>query len=207
MDGSLFEIYEPADVRDLIEGYPLAWVRAESGEASLLPLIGVFDGEGQLTELIGHFGLANPLHAALLASPRANILFSGPQAYVSPSHAGRRDWGPTWNYAQVRIEAAISIEPGLTPAALDMLIGQVEQDIAEPWRAGELGERYEQLIRHIVGFRARVSSVKARFKLGQDEGLTELRSILESHDDKDLVRWMTRFNRQRLANGDPAGAG
>lgn len=194
----MFDSCEPQDVHDLIDAYPLAWVRAENGEASLLPLIGVFDAEGQLVELIGHFGLTNPLHAAFSANRSAQILFSGPQGYVSPSDAGRRDWGPTWNYAQVRVDADIAIEPDLTPHALDLLIGRCERGKAMPWAAGELGERYGQLVRHIVGFRARVRSVKPRFKLGQDEDLPTLRAILSNIGDEALAAWMVRFNRQRL---------
>ena len=198
MPGSPFARYEPHDVRDLIADFPLAWVRAEGGEASLLPLIGVFDQAGEMTELIGHLAISNPLHAALAKCGQATILFMGPQGYISPSHAGRRNWGPTWNYAQARIEADIRLEPEHTGQALDTLIECVERDKPEPWSADELGERYGQLIRHIAGFRARIISVEARFKLGQDEDLPTLRTILGKLKDPALVKWMTRFNQKRL---------
>jgi transcriptional regulator len=201
MPESPFEKYQPQDLRDLIGEFPLAWVRAANGEASLLPLIGLFDPAGRLEQLIGHFALSNPLHAALAEDRRASILFTGPQGYVSPSHAGRRNWGPTWTYAQARMEAEVSIEPDLTPEALDILIDHVERARPRPWSAEELGPRYDQLIGHIVGFRARVTSAKARFKLGQDEDLPTLRTILGKLEDPVLVRWMTRFNRARLAIG------
>jgi transcriptional regulator len=197
---SPFERYAPGDVRQLIAEFPLAWVvAAEGGQESLLPLVGVFDGQDRLTGLIGHFAVANPLGAALRQAARATILFTGPQGYVSPSHAGRRDWGPTWNYAQVQIRADIVVEPQFTAEAVDRLIGQVEQTQAAPWRAAEMGERYAAMLPRIVGFRAHVTDLKARFKLGQDERLDTLQSILANLTDGDLVRWMRRFNAQRLA--------
>lgn len=199
---SPFEDYGPDDVRDLVAAYPLAWVMARNGEASLLPLIGVVADDGNLAELIGHFALSNPLRQALAADSRATVLFNGPQGYVSPSHAGRRDWGPTWNYAQIRIDAEITIDAALTAPALDLLIEHVESDKPEPWAAAELGDRYDRLIDRIVGFRARVVSVAGRFKLGQDEDLPTLRNILSNLPDPELVSWMRRFNRVRLSEAD-----
>lgn len=194
-----FDAEARGEIRELIAQYPLAWVSAEGGrEACLLPLIGIFDEADNLTELIGHFGRSNPLHAALLRDPQATLLFTGPQGYISPSQAGRRDWGPTWNYAQVHVRAEISVEPELTPDAVEMLTGHVEGGRDEPWRQAELGERYDQLIRHIIGFRARVVAVKSRFKLGQDERLDDLQAILSNLPDGELKQWMQRCNRRRL---------
>ncbi|MFV3128930.1 FMN-binding negative transcriptional regulator [Niveispirillum sp. KHB5.9] len=199
---TIFETYSAADIRHLIEQHPLAWVMTKDGEeASLLPLVGVYDEEGGLTELIGHFARSNPLNAAFARDPRAVILFRGPQSYVSPSHAGRRDWGPTWNYAQLRVWANISVEEGLTAPSLDLLAVQVERDMAQPWVPSELGPRYDQLIKHIVGFRARVTRTSAKFKLGQDERPDTLRSILANMPDKDLAGWMRRFNPGRFEEG------
>lgn len=195
---SPFEDYGPDNVRDLIAAYPLAWALGQGGEASLLPLIGVYGDDGNLVELIGHFALSNPLRQAFVADSRATILFNGPQGYVSPAHAGRRNWGPTWNYAQIRIEAEITVDAASTGPALDLLIDHVERDMPQPWTAAELGDRYDQLVEHIVGFRARVVNLTGRFKLGQDEDLPTLRNILSSHGDRDLVAWMRRFNRGRL---------
>ena len=195
----LYETYDDSDVRLLIEQYPLAWVCAAGGvEASQLPLIGVYNAEGRLVELIGHFARANPLGAALKADPKAAILFSGPSGYVSPRQAGRGNWAPTWNYAQLRVWAEISIEPDFTATAVDMLIGHMERDAENPWTAQELGERYDLLMPMIVGFRARVTGVKAKFKLGQDERPDTLRAILGNLQNEELERWMSRFNQRRV---------
>ncbi|RYY28525.1 MAG: FMN-binding negative transcriptional regulator [Sphingomonadales bacterium] len=197
---SLFERFNHDDVRALIAEYPLAWVCAgDPGgpEASLLPLIGVYGADGELTELIGHLARTNPLYAALRDDPRALLLFRGPAAYVSPEHAGRRDWAPTWNYAQLVVGAELIFDADETEAALDVLIDAVESERSDPWHSGELGERYHGMLGAIIGFRARVTDLRGKFKLGQDERPETLQAILASHPDAEMCRWMRRFNEGR----------
>ena len=197
-----FERFRNDDVRALIAEFPLAWVVAQGGtgdESSLLPLVGVHDEAGELIELIGHMGRSNPLHAALVADPRALMLFQGPQAYISPEQVGRRNWGPTWNYTQLRVRGDVTFEPEQTGAALDVLIDVVERDRAEPWHSDELGERYPRMLQQIIGFRVRVTSLQGKFKLGQDEGTDDYRAIRDGTSDPDMLRWMGRFSEGRAA--------
>ncbi|NIJ35832.1 transcriptional regulator [Sphingopyxis panaciterrae] len=185
----------------MLDAYPLAWVCADGAdgmEASLLPLVGRYDEQGKLVELIGHLMRLNPLHSALERRPRASILFKGPDAYISPEHARLRDWAPTWNYAQLRIEAEIMFDDAFTGSALTMLIDEMERGRHEPWHAGELGPRYQTMMKKIVGFRARVVSRSGKFKLGQDEKPDVLKNILARLPDTATAAWMTRFNTERL---------
>ncbi len=195
-DRPRFERFTHADVRALIEAYPLAWLCGGLGaiEASLLPLVGIYDGEGQLVELIGHITRSNPLHVALAQAPHATILFTGPDAYISPEHAGRRDWAPTWNYAQVKVTATVEFDEVLTEYALRLLIDAMESGRARPWSADDLGSRYPLLLPHIIGFRARVTALSAKFKLGQDEAPETLEAILGALPEPAMVEWMRRFN-------------
>lgn len=192
-----FTSYGPDDVRLLIEQYPLACVQSCDAEGelptSLLPLIGEYDDEGTLVALIGHMARHNPLHGALQADSRVHLLFTGPQSYVSPEHAGLRDWAPTWNYVQLRIVADLQFEDMLTGPALDILTERMEVGRPSPWHKQELGERYDRLAGAIIGFRAEVRSCKGIFKLGQDERPEVLAHILQSHPDEELVAWMRRF--------------
>lgn len=196
----IFGQFDNSDVRALIGEYPLAWVSSladENAEPALLPLVGVYDEDGFLVELIGHCARSNPLHAALAVDPRALLLFRGPEAYISPEHAGRRNWGPTWNYAQLIIKAEIVFDIAQTESALDVLIEAVESGRAEPWQSSELGERYYGMLGAIIGFRARVTGLKGKFKLGQDEAPETLRSILARLPDQEMCKWMRRFNKGR----------
>ena len=191
----IFETFDNSDVRDLIASYRLAWVTAP-GEAppSLLPLLGEYDADGRLTHLLGHMGRRNPLHAQLTQAPTTTILVNGPQGYVSPEHADRRDWGPTWNYAQLVIEAQVVFLPDETDHALSALTFAME---GERWTPEELGARYDGMAAAIIAFRAEVTRLSGRFKLGQDEAPDTFAAIIERHSDQALVSWMRRFARKR----------
>jgi transcriptional regulator len=190
---TLFDRYDDDDVRELIAAYPLAWVVARgSATASLLPLLGEYDAQGRLVSLMGHMGRRNPLHAELSAASSATILFTGPQAYVSPAHAERRDWGPTWNYAQLTIAADVAFLPDRSEAALAELVEAME---GGRWTHEELGERYRGMAAAIVAFRADVTHLTGRFKLGQDEAPEVFDAICRNIGDDELVEWMKRFDR------------
>lgn len=197
-----FEQFSSDDVRTLIEAYPLAWVcggNAASMEASQLPLVGIFNEEGVLVELIGHVMRSNSLYATLRAEPRGTILFNGPNGYISPEflttdHDTARNWAPTWNYAQLRIAADFHFDAELTEYSLQILIDAMEGARDRPWDTGELGARYGGMLDLIIGFRARVTTLKGKFKLGQDEQPHTLQAILRSLPDGDLTTWMRRHS-------------
>jgi transcriptional regulator len=195
-----FSTFGSSDVRALVTEYPLAWVLAPGGHsmaASQLPLIGEYDAGGRLVALVGHLARANPLTAQLAAGRQAVILFSGPDGYVSPEHAGRRDWAPTWNHAHIKITAEVDISPTLTEAALSLLIEAMEGGRPDPWHSGEIAGRYQRMLQAIIGFRATVTALEGRFKLGQDESRDTLDCILASHGDPELAHWMRQFNSAR----------
>lgn len=196
-----FDRFDPEDAQHLIRHYPLAWVCAADGRAehaSLLPLLGEYDATGGLTHIVGHMARRNPLHAALVANPRALVLFSGPNGYLSPSQAGRRDWAPTWNYAQLRLEVEISFAPDEEMGAIELLVDAMERERPEPWLVAELGGRYAGMRQAIIAFRATVTAMRGTFKLGQDESPEVLATLLERIEDPALSEWMRRFNRERL---------
>ncbi len=194
---SPFEIYSDADVVDLIGAYPLAWVCPSGGDPrlpALLPLLVEADDAGRPVALIGHMARRNPLFAALQANPGMLVLFSGPQAYVSPAAVSDPRWAPTWNYAQLRIAARVSFAPDSGGAAIQKLIDAMEQDAPTGWTTADMGDRYGPMEQAIIAFRAEIVRVEGRFKLGQDEKPERLREILEHHPDAALVAWMRRFN-------------
>ena len=197
---SIYDV-DDADIAALIADYPLAWVLprcADAGQPHLLPLLARTDDAGRVTTLIGHMGRRNPLVRAFEASPEALILFTGPQAYVSSACVANPRWAPTWNYAQLRIEATVLLEPDGGDAALLALVEKMDAEERTGWRPTDVGPRYRAMEQAIIAFRAEVTRIEPRFKLGQDEPLGTLREILAAHSDPALVRWMRRVNRKRL---------
>jgi transcriptional regulator len=140
---------------------------------------------------------SNPLYAALSADGRATILFKGPDAYVSPEYAGLLDWGPTWNYAQIKVSADVTFDADFTETSLDVLVQAMETGRERPWHVGQLGERYIGMLQYIIGFRAVVTGLSGKFKLGQDEKPAIYASIIHSLPDAGTVEWMRRFNKGR----------
>ena len=73
----------------------------------------------------------------------------------------------------------------------------MERGRREPWTADRLGARYDALIRHILAFRARITHIDARFKLGQDETDAVFDAIVADLGDDPLAGWMRRMDRPR----------
>lgn len=192
---SPFDPRSTEDVLALVRSEPLAWVVSHdhAAPATPLPLLAECDADGRITSLFGHFARRNPQVAALQASPRALVLFQGPQGYVAPRLVSNPTWGPTWNYAVARFQVRIEFVPDEIDAALEQLAAHLEAGRGDPWTPAHMGERYFQLREHIIAFRAHVEHVHATFKLGQDENPQTFGEIIQGHDNPALVEWMQRL--------------
>jgi transcriptional regulator len=192
-----FEPRSQADVVRLIEEYPLAWVVSVGSSgfgATPLPLLAETNGEGHVIALFGHFALGNPHVAMLRSSPRATVLFMGPEGYISPEAVSQPGWAPTWNYAVAQFDVDIEFVPEETGAAVDRLVRKMERDRTQPWTIARMGPRYDRMVTKIIGFRAHVRTTRGRFKLGQDESKQTLSELLATVDDAALLHWMKDFN-------------
>jgi len=191
------------DVRRLLLDHPFAWV-VSAGEgdirATALPVRPLFDADGSVSTLIGHFARANPQGELLRRHLRALILFLGPHGYVSPSWLTDRTQAPTWNYAsaQFLVEIELVEDAAGLEALLRDLIGAMEAGRDRPWRQEEMGPRYQRLARGIIGFRGRVVERRPRFKLGQDERadvFPEILAGLARDGAGELRAWMESFDK------------
>jgi len=204
MNQDKFTSPSPAEVVRLIRENPLAWLVSGSGAdfcATLLPLRPITDAEARVQMLLGHFARSNRHVELLKRDPHAAVLFLGPQGFISPSWMSDRTQAPTWNYAsaQFRIEVQFCDESGLDEILRD-LIDAMEEGRPHAWNAAEMGERYRLLARRIIGFRARVLSSSAKFKLGQDERddvFADICRALDAEDQQPLLEWMKRCNPTR----------
>jgi transcriptional regulator len=178
---------DTADIARLVAEYPLAWLVSRNFHASPLPLIGETNDAGEIVALFGHCALRNPLVTAFRADPSGLVLFNGPAGYVSPGLISKPDWAPTWNYAVLRFTVEVEFVEAETRDAIERLVATME---GETWSTDRLGARYEQLLSHIVAFRAHVRSTEHVFKLGQDEGAQGFAEIVAGHPDRVLAEWM-----------------
>jgi transcriptional regulator len=192
-----FAARTPADLERVVDSYPLAWIVSATSEGSVatpLPLIPNTDGDGNILSLTGHFSVSNPQVPVLRQQAAATLLFMGPQGYVSPEHVSQSRWAPTWNYAVVRFDVDVEFRPDENHSALERLVRRMESGRATPWTTFALGERYHELVRHIIAFRAHVRSVHGKFKLGQDERRATFEEIVSGLRNQELERWMQDFS-------------
>lgn len=204
---SRFVPHDPADVPALISTHPLAWIVSNGAggfAATPLPLLAELDEEGRVAALFGHFARANPHVDALMADPGAMILIQGPQGYVSPRLVSNPSWGPTWNYAVVRFAVEIAFVPEETRDAIVRLAAALEGTGPDAWTIERMGARIDQLLPHIIAFRARVVTEDARFKLGQDEASGTFDEIVAGLADGALADAMCRAVGRPVARTEPA---
>lgn len=193
------------EVDRLIREFPFALViSAENSmvHATPLPLVLEREADG-VTYLIGHFARANPQVEALRRQPVAIAAFMGVNSYISPSWIADRTQAPTWNYetAHLQLEVVFGDGPEETAEALNALTAVVEAGRPNAWNASEMGERYAGMSRAIIPFRARVSAVHAKFKLGQNERQDVFEDVvvgLERNGESNLAQAMKR-ERERLS--------
>lgn len=187
------ERYLPRSHRDmvaLVDAHPLAWVISRDFQATLLPLLAETDDEGGLCALLGHIPVRHPQRLALERDPDALILFLGPNGYISPRLVSNPQWGPTWNYAALRVRAHVEFVEHETDVALRLLAVHLEP--GGDWSVESMGPRYERLRQHVVAFRAVAQEADARFKLGQDEQATTFAEITARLPDGALAELMRR---------------
>ncbi|WP_439623672.1 FMN-binding negative transcriptional regulator [Shinella sp.] len=191
-----FDTWNDRDIRDVIDSYPMASIIPEGDALSTIemPVLLDCDGDGRPTSLTGHLPRHAPIANLLTGNPRCMFLFRGPEGYISPSITGKTDWAPTWNFVVARVVADIVPDDAITDEALDRTVAHMERGRTTPWTRESLGARYQTLRAAVIGFRAPIRSVSARFKLGQDEQHETFAHIVESLEDEALVYWMRRMN-------------
>src|SRR5690349_6941427 len=99
--------HRPEVMFDFIEAHPLGALVTASADglfATHLPLL-VDRERGAHGVLEGHVARANPHHRQGSATSEALVIFTGPEAYVTPAwYASKAEHGrvvPTWNYVAV----------------------------------------------------------------------------------------------------------
>lgn len=123
-----------------------------------------------------HLARSNPIARAVLPAP-ALIAVSGPDAYISPDWYGPHeqvpDQVPTWNYVAVHLRGILEQLPedAMRPH-VDALSAEHETRIAgkRPWTSAKMSEgAMPRMMRMILPFRFKVTSVEGTWKLNQNK--------------------------------------
>ena len=198
-----FQFDDPAMQRRLVAEHPLALLVAADAQdpaapplALHLPMVWV-EEDGQ-SWLEGHLARGNP-HLARLAEGQAlRLVFTGPDAYVSPSHYDSPLNVPTWNYMALEVEGALRIvdEAMAKDRLLKRLIQPRDPAYIPQWLG--LPEDFQQrLLSAIVGLRVSVTSIQAKAKLSQNRAAGERQRLIEHFDagaSPAMARWMRQLD-------------
>lgn len=173
----------------LIARYPLGTLVAVTSEgitANHIPmqLLPAADGPGLLR---GHIARANPLWRLLENGSPVLAVFIGPDHYVSPTwYPSKREHGkavPTWNYAAVHVRGLIRFieDAGWLRSLVESLTDEHERGIVNRWRITDAPPEFiDGMVRAIVGFEIRVSSIEGKVKASQNRSAADRAGVAEA---------------------------
>lgn len=167
---------DPAELRRIMREARLATLVTATVEglmATPLPLV-LDECAGEHGTLHGHLARANP-QWRLAASGEALVVFSGPDAYVTPSwYASKREHGkavPTWNYVAVHAygRAEFFDDEARLLEAVTRLTERHERSRSHPWSVADAPEAYvRSQLKGIVGLRLPISRIEGKRKMSQN---------------------------------------
>lgn len=136
---------------------------------------------------IGHVSRENPIWKSWVPdASQSCLVFTGPNAYVSPLTYQDAIQVPTWNYIAVHLKGhPVPVHFGDNPSELHMimykLITQFEPDYLPVWRSLDIVNQ-EKLLRGIVGFKMSISDVECVEKLSQNRTQRDAEAIADVLD-------------------------
>jgi transcriptional regulator len=155
----------------------------ESGmRANHVPLL-LTQQKGNAT-LHGHLAKANPQWRDLATGTPALVVFSGPDAYVSPGFYPSKVHNPavvpTWNYISVQARGTPEVfdAPERLYALVAALTQRHEAGRAEPWSIKDAPTAYIQsMLKAIVGFSIPVEQLQGKRKLSQNRSMVDQQGV------------------------------
>lgn len=173
---------------------------AEGLLATPLPLY-LDASEGEYGTLYGHIAKANP-QWKLLPDKEALVIFSGPDAYITPSwYAAKVEHGkvvPTWNYSAVHAygQAEFFEDEQSLYDVVSRITDRFEKPRSEPWSVLDAPENFiKAQLRGIVGVRLSISRLEGKRKMSQNRSQADRKGVaaglqLEDIEAKRIVASM-----------------
>lgn len=204
---SVFAAADKREIHDFIDRTVFGTLVTKSPDSLVIShLIFMLDpGRGKHGTLVSHLSKANEHAGLILEGAESAAIFVGEHGYISSSwYPGYplRDSAPTWNFSVVHCHGrprALDADGAI--AHLRRAVHHLEQGRDKPWDIDELGdEGTQRRVRNIVAFELPIERLDAKFKLGQDERLSDTCAAIE-HLQRDggcpLATRMEEKNRDR----------
>ena len=185
----------PEVMLDFIEAHPLGALVTASPEEGLfathLPLV-LHRDRGPHGILEGHVARANPHHRQAHAAGEALVIFTGPDAYVTPSwYPSKAEHGkvvPTWNYVAVHVYGTLRFvdDPAFLRRHLDALTHRHEAGREHPWASSDAPADFiAGLERAIVGVEIAVTRLEGKWKMSQNRPDADIDGVVAGLSDAD----------------------
>lgn len=175
-------------LHELMRRHPLATlvVMGRAGlEANHLPLF-LSPDPGPLGSLRGHVARSNPVWKNVDGSLEAVAVFSGPDAYVSPSwYATKRETGhavPTWNYVVAHAHGSLRVveDAAWLRAHVEELTRAHEEGRKDPWRVTDAPADFiARQLAGIVGIEITLNRIEGKWKVSQNQPPANRAGVVE----------------------------
>ena len=159
-------------------------VSAEDGcppVATLVPSVVRPDEQGR-AQLWGHMALANPQWRGFRDDREVLCVFSGPDAYISPTWYVNRPYAPTWNFIQVHVYGhprLLRSDPERTRWVVEQTVEEYEGSQERQWQLSSAPEDYVRaLLARVAAFEIEVTRMEGQFKLSQDKPEADRRAVI-----------------------------
>jgi transcriptional regulator len=150
------------------------------------PLPFVLDRAGEKGVLRGHLARANPHLGLLRAAPRALVVFSGLDGYISPGfYPSKREAGrvvPTWNYEIVQARGTVRLveDARWLEELVAALTARHEAGRAESWALTDAPRDFiDAQIRAIVGVEIVIETLEGKSKMSQNRSAADRAGVAE----------------------------
>lgn len=174
----LFEEQRLPVLHELVRAYPLGLLvvaSAEGLEAHHVPFF-LSPHPEPYGALHGHVARANPVWQKVTAKQPVMVVFSGPEAYVSPSwYPTKQEHGrvvPTWNYAAVHAHGTLRVmdDPVWLRRQIDALTMHQEATFESPWSVSDAPDDFiDRIIQAIVGIELTLTRLEGKWKISQNQ--------------------------------------
>ena len=181
-----FKLGDVAEQHALMRAYPFAALitMSDAGyEVTHLPT--KLKSEGALGVVECHVSRANPHWREIAKSGRGLLMYTGPQAYITPgwypSKAAHGKVVPTWNYAVVHAHGTAEIvdDRDWLVRHVSELTDQQEAGTATPWATSDAPGNYiEVMSRGIVGMRFTIERLEGKAKMSQNREIPDREGVV-----------------------------
>lgn len=148
----------------------------------------------------GHIAKVNSLFREYTPGTKVKAVFTGPQAYISPSWYPSKKMDqkavPTWNYTAVHVTGIMKFhsDPEWLIQHLNSLSDHNERYFENPWKVSDAPKDYiDSMLRAIAGFEIAISHIEGQSKMSQNHSESNRQGVirgLQTLGKKNVANWV-----------------